>query len=33
MPDIDAARLLISAAKRDLQGLENMLDAEVFSPP
>ena len=30
MPDTEAARMLVSAARRDLQALENMLDAQAF---
>lgn len=30
MPDTDAVRVLMSAAKRDLHALENMLDTHNF---
>ena len=30
MPDTEGARLIISAARRDLQALENMLDSDGF---
>jgi HEPN domain-containing protein len=30
MPDTETARLIVSAAKRDLQVLENMLDPSTF---
>ncbi len=30
MPDIELARMILSAARRDLQALENMLDPEAF---
>jgi predicted nucleic acid-binding protein len=30
MPDTEGARLIISAARRDLQALENMLDSHSF---
>lgn len=30
MPDIEAARLILAAARRDMQALENMGDPQIF---